>query len=119
MYTGDVLRPGPKEQVHIGPGKCMCQAGRGDLRVVTRALDLEGQVGCCEGAEKEGRALPMEALAWTGGLSSGDGWQCGGLACGRHSGGEAEGAGRAEQRAQKATLTQPRLAYRIRQGGRF
>ena len=64
MYTGDVLRPGPKEQVHIGPGKCMCQAGRGDLRVVTCAL--EGQVGCCEGAEKEGRALPMEALAWDG-----------------------------------------------------
>lgn len=35
MYTGDALRPGPKEQVHIGQGKCMCQAGWGDLRVVT------------------------------------------------------------------------------------
>lgn len=77
--TGELHVPGRVQRPQSCGGPC--------------ELGLEGQ------AESEGKALPVQGRA-----SSADGWPCGGLACGRHSGDEAEGAGRAEKRVKKATL---------------
>ena len=87
-------------------GAVLCPAHTtGELHVPGRVGRPQSCGGPCElgpegQAESEGGALPGQGWA-----SSTDGWQCGGLACGRHSGDEAEGAGRPEKRAQKATLS--------------
>lgn len=113
--SGDVLCP-----AHTGQGNCMSQAGP----ATTQPPPLHSSFTATRpkpqhaGGETSEVWWPCELdledrQNWKAGLcrckdwharASGDGWQRGGLACGRHSGDEAEGAGRAEKRAQKATL---------------